>query len=79
MGCDIPPGTQHLQTDELDVYLMIPMAMWSRASSEIPDDDKRVAGLHRVLTTTWRVAPALQFAPIGNSADGMFTMKGDQQ
>lgn len=54
--------TQHLSADEVGAYLLILMAMWSRANCDFPDDDLRLARLCRVSPRLWksRIGPALR-------------------
>lgn len=54
--------TQHLSADEVGAYLLILMAMWSRAGCDFPNDDRRLARLCRVSPRLWnsRIGPALR-------------------
>lgn len=53
--------TQHLQADEVGAYICLLMAMWTRESCDLPDDDMRLARISRVSTRLWksRVGPAV--------------------
>jgi uncharacterized protein YdaU (DUF1376 family) len=46
--------TQHLSADEIGVYFMLLMAMWSRESCDLDDDDNRLALVCKVTPTIWR-------------------------
>ncbi|WP_296763737.1 DUF1376 domain-containing protein [Sediminimonas sp.] len=54
--------TQHLQADEVGAYMLILMAMWTRPSCDLPDDDRRLAKICRVSTHMWRrrIGPAIR-------------------
>lgn len=54
--------TQHLAADELGALLMLLLAMWSRESCDLPDDDARMARIARVSLTRWkrRIGPAVK-------------------
>lgn len=54
--------TQHLEADEVGAYLLILMAMWTRESCDLPDDDTRLARVARVSTRLWRsrIGPVLR-------------------
>lgn len=67
--------TQHLAADEVGAYLMILMAMWSRANCDFPDDDRRLARLCRVSPRLWksRIGPALR--PFFETAGGLLISK----
>lgn len=62
--------TQHLQADEVGAYMLILMAMWTRAECDFPDDDNRLARVSRVSTRLWRsrIGPVLR--PFFTSDDG---------
>lgn len=67
--------TQHLSPDEVGAYLLILMAMWSRAGCDFPDDDRRLARLCRVSPRLWktRIGPALR--PFFETAGGLLISK----
>lgn len=54
--------TQHLAADELGALLMLLLAMWSRESCDLPDDDARLARIARVSLTQWkrRIGPSVR-------------------
>lgn len=54
--------TQHLSADEVGAYMLILMAMWTRESCDLPDDDHRLARIARVSLRLWRdrVGPAIR-------------------
>lgn len=46
--------TQHLSADEVGAYMLILMAMWTRESCDLPDDDHRLCRVARVSLRLWR-------------------------
>ena len=62
--------TQHLQADEVGVYMLILMAMWTRAECDFPDDDARLARVSRVSTRLWRSRIGPVIRPFFVSEDG---------
>lgn len=61
--------TQHLEADEIGVYFLILMAMWTRESCDFPDDDNRLARIGRVSSRLWksRIGPVIrEFLTAGN-------------
>lgn len=54
--------TQHLEADEIGAYFLLLMAMWTRESCDLPDDDMRLARVARVSLTLWkrRIGPVIR-------------------
>ena len=54
--------TQHLEADEVGALVLIMMAMWSRESCDLPDDDKRLARIANVSPRLWktRIGPVIR-------------------
>lgn len=54
--------TQHLQADEVGALFLILMAMWSRETCDLPDDDSRLARVARVSPRLWksRIGPVVR-------------------
>jgi len=54
--------TQHLQADEVGALVLIMMAMWSRETCDLPDDDSRLARIARVSPRLWksRIGPVIR-------------------
>lgn len=46
--------TQHLEADEVGAYFLIIMAMWTRESCDLPDDDNRLSRIARVSVRLWK-------------------------
>lgn len=46
--------TQHLSADEVGAYMLILMAMWTRESCDLPNDDHRLSRIARVSLRLWR-------------------------
>lgn len=54
--------TQHLEADEVGAYMLILMAMWTRESCDLPDNNTRLARVSRVSLRLWksRVGPVIR-------------------
>lgn len=53
--------TQHLGADEVGVYMLLLMAMWTRESCDLPDDATRLAKVGRISKRLWdsRIGPVI--------------------
>lgn len=67
--------TQHLEADEIGAYFLLLMAMWTRESCDLPDDDMRLARVARVSLTLWkrRIGPVIR--EFFHAADGVVFQK----
>lgn len=63
--------TQHLEPDEVGAYMLILMAMWTRPSCDLPDDDRRMAKVCRVSTRLWRSRIGPVIRPFLAARDGV--------
>lgn len=54
--------TQHLSADEVGAYMLILMAMWTRESCDLPNDDARLSRIARMSLRLWRdrVGPTIR-------------------
>lgn len=67
--------TQHLGADEVGAYILLLLAMWTRESCDLPDDDMRLSKVCRVSKRLWdaRIGPVLR--PFLQSQNGTLTSK----
>lgn len=67
--------TQHLAADEVGAYFLILMAMWSRETCDLPDDNSRLAKICRVSKRLWDGRMDAVLRPFFSSESGSLISK----